>query len=654
MAAKDLHILIVEDEPAHAVLIRKAFAGHVVIDAPVRLSFAVSLREARERLRGVPPDLLIVDLRLPDGSGIDLLPEPPDRMAYPVVIVTSRGAEREAVEAIKAGALDYVVKSPQTLEELPRIAARALREWRHIVERRHAEHRLERFRFMLDQAHDAFYVVDPGTGRFVDFNRTAVRQLGYSREALLQLSIRDVEVGHQAFEDEEGLAAMVKHYRRQDRLTPLEGRHRRRDGSTFPVEVSLAVDTFAGKAYLLLVARDISTRKEAERTIRTWEANFEKIFKVSPHTMMITSVASGRVLEVNDHFAEATDYGREEVVGQPVEGLNLWVDPGERKRFTRQVLAGGRVRNFEVLFRLRSGEERICLISGELVELEGELCIFTITRDITERKQLEEHIRRANEELERQVQARAERIQELERQRAEAEKLAATGRMAAGIAHEINNPLASIMSSFELVARAIPPENPWYAYVRRIEQDLDRVARIIQQMYNLYKPTTEAAQTLSCAELLQEIKTLLDPFCRQRSVELRLRYAGAPLPLRLPPTSVHQVVWNLVQNAVTASLPGGVVEAEAETDAGRLYLTVTDHGSGIPPAVQPRIFEPFFSTCADGSMGLGLTITQSLVRAMGGQITFHTRPGQGTTFRIQLPRELPRAEVPSKSMATIG
>ena len=133
---KDVRILLVEDEVAHAALIGRAFSAR----APeVTLSVTHSLEQARTSLAATPPDLIISDLRLPDGDGVELLPPDRSRSPYAVVIMTSHGDEQVAVEAMKAGALDYVVKSEATLVQMPRIAERALREWGHITERRRAE-----------------------------------------------------------------------------------------------------------------------------------------------------------------------------------------------------------------------------------------------------------------------------------------------------------------------------------------------------------------------------------------------------------------------------------------------------------------------------------------------------------------------------------
>lgn len=141
VSSDPFRILLVEDEAAHAALIRLAFEKH---PGRVTLHVAGTLQEARAALATTTPSLVIADLRLPDGDGVELLPAPGAPLAYPVVIMTSHGDEQVAVEAMKAGALDYVVKSEVTLAEMPRLAERALREWGHITEFRQAEEALRR------------------------------------------------------------------------------------------------------------------------------------------------------------------------------------------------------------------------------------------------------------------------------------------------------------------------------------------------------------------------------------------------------------------------------------------------------------------------------------------------------------------------------
>ncbi len=199
MNEKTASVLVVEDEVAHAELIRRAFenrAGLLLEEgAPVErlqrapdfrvgpssLTFARSLREAHASLQAAVPDLVVADLRLPDGQGTELLPADRESAPYPVVIMTGHGDEQRAVDAMKAGALDYVVKSEATLADMPRITERALREWDHITERKRAARELQRMRSYLKNIIDSMpsLVVGVDTeGRVTEWNTGAEQATG--------------------------------------------------------------------------------------------------------------------------------------------------------------------------------------------------------------------------------------------------------------------------------------------------------------------------------------------------------------------------------------------------------------------------------------------------------------------------------------------
>ena len=156
-----IRVLLVEDEEAHAELIQRAFEPRGGL---MSLTVARSLKEARSVVASSPPDLVLIDLLLPDGRGTDLLPSDGEEAPFPMIIMTSHGNEKVAVEAMKAGALHYVVKSANTLADMPQIVEGALREWGHIVERRRAEEALQRseahFRSLIENALDIITVID--------------------------------------------------------------------------------------------------------------------------------------------------------------------------------------------------------------------------------------------------------------------------------------------------------------------------------------------------------------------------------------------------------------------------------------------------------------------------------------------------------------
>ena len=136
-------ILLVEDDEGHAKLISKAFRG---LEERFQMEIATDLKEAKEYLSTTTPDIIVTDLILPDGRGSDLLIPSAETPSYPLVVMTSFGDEQVAVEAMKGGALDYIVKSAVTLRAMPRVVKRVLREWGHIVKRRQAEEELKQYK----------------------------------------------------------------------------------------------------------------------------------------------------------------------------------------------------------------------------------------------------------------------------------------------------------------------------------------------------------------------------------------------------------------------------------------------------------------------------------------------------------------------------
>ena len=261
--------------------------------------------------------------------------------------------------------------------------------------------------------------------------------------------------------------------------------------------------------------------------------------------------------------------------------------------------------------------------------------------EIVERNRAEQQVRRHSEELEDLVQSRTERIQELERQRGESEKIAATGRMAARIAHEINNPLAGIKNSFLLIKDAVPKDHPDYTFVGRIENEVERIARIVRQMFELYRPDQKSSHEFSINEAIDDVVALLEPSRRVHDVAITVEMPEVPVVVSLPEGSLRQVLFNIFQNAIEASPRGGLIKIAATFTEDGLSISVADYGSGIPDAVGSQVFEPFFTSkghLPGGGLGLGLSVSKSLVEGMGGSLDFESRDGQGTVFRIVLPR----------------
>jgi two-component system sporulation sensor kinase C len=223
----------------------------------------------------------------------------------------------------------------------------------------------------------------------------------------------------------------------------------------------------------------------------------------------------------------------------------------------------------------------------------------------------------------------------------EVETLTTMGRIAARVAHEINNPLAGIQNSFLLLRDAIPPTHPHYAYVGAIEREIGRIADVTRQLYETYRPETDGAGQTGVRTLIGDAVAFLEQVNRAAKVRIQADLTGTASLVPIPESVLRQSVYNLVQNAVEASPPGGVVTVKAQTVGGTFILRVRDQGSGIPTEARQRVFEPFMTTKGSavrtGGMGIGLSLVRRSVEAMGGSIEIVDPPGGGTEFVIRIP-----------------
>ncbi|HEY3296213.1 MAG TPA: ATP-binding protein [bacterium] len=270
-----------------------------------------------------------------------------------------------------------------------------------------------------------------------------------------------------------------------------------------------------------------------------------------------------------------------------------------------------------------------------------------LERIAVERRRAEEQLQLYNEQLEKAVEERSARIRTLERDRLEDERQVALGRMAARVAHEINNPLAGIKNAFTLVKRAIPTEHRHYEFVGLVERELERIARIVRQMFELYRQHREKISIACPADVVREVSLLLAGNAQSRQVTVDVETGGTTQPILLHEDSLRQALFAVIQNGIEASPPGGRVRVKTVTSDDKLEVTVADQGPGIPEGYRTRIFEPFFTTkegLATGGLGLGLSVTRGLLENLGGTLTFESCPGQGTTFTISMPLRISTVE----------
>ena len=358
---------------------------------------------------------------------------------------------------------------------------------------------------------------------------------------------------------------------------------------------------------------------EAARTVNRIEARLQLAAIVdSSDDAIISKDLTGVITSWNAAAARLFGYTSEEIVGRSVLTLIPPELHSEEPEILRKVAAGQRIEHYETRRRRKNGELLdISLTISPIRDTSGTIIgISKIARDITERKQAEAAL-------------------------FESERMAAIGRMAASIAHEVNNPLEAILNLGYLLSNNPSLDQEARKYTALLLDEVLRVSEITKQTLSFYRDTTRIA-VVDMAELLDGILRLHRPTLEKKSIRILTRYqSGACVSAR--PGELRQVFTNLVVNSIDAMPNGGDIRVSV-THTGHhsaACITVADNGPGIPAAIRTRIFDPFFSTKYAKGTGLGLWISQGIIRKYGGSIRLRTwndpaRP-TGSAFRVCLP-----------------
>jgi len=339
--------------------------------------------------------------------------------------------------------------------------------------------------------------------------------------------------------------------------------------------------------------------------------------------LIFESVGSGlvgmdlnrRITALNRAAEEITGYESSEAVGQLWESIfGNEIPTEEIERSTR--LAGWQVQRHEMRFRCKDGREVPLGISFWPVRSgRGEPAgIIGVFQDLSTIKEMEERMRQAD-------------------------RLAAIGRLAANIAHEIRNPLASLSGAIEVLARELPLDTDRDRLAQVVLRESDRLNQIIKEFLEYARPASLRPIPVNVGELLDEVLLLLEHRDLPANLKIVREYHDG-VSATLDPQQFRQAIWNLCINALEAMPDGGELRIGAgiltQLNARKLEVWVADTGAGIKPESLPHIFEPFFSTKPEGS-GMGLAVVHRMIQDHGGDIEVRSDPGVGTTFTLRLP-----------------
>lgn len=358
---------------------------------------------------------------------------------------------------------------------------------------------------------------------------------------------------------------------------------------------------------------------------------------------------------VNDACARLLGYAKEQLIGQPLgtifaEGapnpLRRGSDPWNRFR------AGGSIAGLETELRTKDGESiPVSLNASAMRDRAGELAgVVLVATDLRETRRLL---------LEAQAAAAAEREQAAERDKAyrelkalqarliQSEKMSSLGRLAASVAHEINNPLGAIVIFSCLLLEQCPQDFPGRRKLEAIVREASRCRDIVRSLLEFARPGSGARRKAELNSIIRAALDLLQSQFLFKDIEVSLQLSGSPIEIVCDSGQIQQACTNLLINACEAIGGCGriTVRSWREEPSRTAAFSVADTGCGIPLESLERIFEPFFTTKQEGhGTGLGLTIVYGIVERHGGSLKVDSRPGQGTTFTVWLPEGGPEEE----------
>ena len=632
-----VQVLLVEDEQSHVELALRAFEQR-------RSGFSVVVKEtiegARAVLRGdAPPDLVIADWLLPDGEGLDLLRGGTLAALPPIVIMTSHGSERVAVEAMRAGAADYVVKSEMALADLPHLAERAVRQRRiedtlsDLVagtaavsgEALFSELVLRLARRLRVRGASVAELVAPG--RLRTLARCVDGRLAPNLEydladtpssGLLDGSVHHVRDGvAERFPEHAELRQLSARSYVGKALQSASGEalglisvvHDRPLGESVHPEVVLQV--FGARA-----AAEVE-RLRAERERRRLEADLRRAavewrdaFDGLPIGVLVVD-AEGHVVRANRTAVEHAGKGYAEVIEHPLAALGPeepWAALGE------------------LVMRLRRGEatpmhevadpltRSTWVVSARaLASPEGAGRMVLNFQDVTETARLKGQLRQS-------------------------EKMAEIGSIVAGVAHEVRNPLFSISATLDAFESRFRGKE-YERYLGVLRGEIARLTTLMRELLDFGRPSRPDFAQCRMEEVVEAAIAACAPLARRKPVEVHWQRAQSTPILLADRARVTQVLQNLIENALHFSPAGGRVDLSigtVEEDATRyVEVAVKDSGPGFEPNDIARLFEPFF-TRRRGGTGLGLSIVKRIVYDHGGDVRADNHPDGGAVVTVRL------------------
>jgi two-component system sensor kinase FixL len=487
------------------------------------------------------------------------------------------------------------------------------------------------FRAVMDAAVDAIIVVNHD-GTIEDFSRAAEQIFGYEAAEIIGQNVRLLMPEPYHSEHDGYMGRYLSGGEPRIIGVGREVHARRKDGSVFPCDLAVGRVSGAEPPRFIGFIRDITARKEADEKLRRSEAEL----RLAQELANLGNYVMGAGQAADDYFSPqlhrilGVPEGHASVTRQ--QFLDHWVHPADRARITdafAKMDAGHAPLDLEYRVVLPDGTvKHLHHLAQTITDREGRVTKYVGTiHDITDRRRAEDEARVLQERL------------------THFSRLSTMGEMAAGLAHEINQPLSAIatyaQASQRLMRLGEPAVDDVTAALEQISAQALRAGEVIRRLRNFVKNREVKREPVDCTRLLEDLRTLADTDARLHNIRLQIDCESSVPTVYADPIQLQQVVLNLVRNAIDAMIDvpedrREVLLMTRRTPDDEVEITVADRGTGLAPEATEHLFNPFFTTKASGT-GLGLAISRSIVRAHGGRLWHTPNDGYGVRFHFTLP-----------------
>jgi PAS domain S-box-containing protein len=480
----------------------------------------------------------------------------------------------------------------------------------------------EEYRNIIQTSIDAFWIVD-STGRFLEVNGAYCDLIGYSRDELLVMSLQDLEIDQIPEEIMQWRIEKIKSHGHHS----FETRLRRKDGLPIDIEVSANYISKDDDGRIFVFAHNVTRRKRNEEAIRHSEARYRELAD-SITNSFVGLDADLKYVYWNKASEKITGIRAEDAIGRHL--FEVFKEDDGTRKVANTYLKVLKTRKPRVFIDELTMNNRKVIVENHIYPSKTGISVFT--KDITQRKKLQNKLEKYTQRLEDLVRIRTEKLKT-------AERLAAIGETAGMVGHDIRNPLQTISGELYLAKSEVGSLPEGDAKKNLIEgmqiigEQLGYINKIVADLQDYARTSAPCLEEVDLEKTFTDIlSTVTIPQDVRVAVSIKKNFPK----LSSDSSYLKRIFINLITNAVQAMPTGGKLTVTANSKGKNAVIKVEDTGQGIPEEVKVNIFKPLFTTKSKGQ-GLGLAVVKKLTNALGGTITFESDVGNGTRFTVEIP-----------------